>query len=79
MESAGSPDVRQRPLKPYNSSRLALRSIRSGASVHPYYCTPHLTVPDVLGALAVTTKNRYKYVLGVLAVWRQNKTKNVKQ
>jgi len=43
---------------------LECRSIRSGASRLPYYCTPLVCVPTVIG---------------LLAVWRHNKPKNINQ
>jgi len=56
------------------------RSIRPGASGLPYYCTPLVYVPAVIGLLAVLQHNKPKTkkpegipdVLGALAVLRQN-------
>jgi len=52
-----------------SSPRSIAGALRPGASGLPYYCTPPVCVPAVLGALAVP------YVIAELAVWPHNNKK----
>jgi len=52
-----------------------------GAFGLPFYCTPPVCVPDVLGALAVWRHVKIinvSEVIELLAVWRHNKPKTKK-